>query len=1512
MTPSTVRCTRCGRELTLDGPDGEGVRCATGGVWLRVASGSGPGVRHVYCRLGEPSPPSPPSSAPDRRTFGLDAVDGPTPARVAVLGRYTLAGTLGAGGMGVVHRAWDPELDRWVALKVLARGGASPQLVERFRREARSAARLDHPHLVRVFDLGEEDGTLFFAMELVEGPSLGDVLEHAGRLPVEEAVRLAEQAARGLAAAHAEGFVHRDIKPGNLLIRQDGHLLVGDFGLVLDPSVTARLTRTEQVLGTPAYMAPEQVRGEAVGPAVDQYGLGAVLYEAVAGCRPYAGDTALSLQRAILEGPPAPLREVAPGLPRDLALVVETAMARSPAHRYPSMTAFADDLARLRRGEPVEAAPPSGARRVRRWLRRHRRLGGGLLGLASAAVLVLAVLSFQSAQETWAAASRQAAAAERWATLREHLVALEPQDPVAAEQAFEAFVAEDAHRGTPALAAAWRWRGARLEASGEPERAEKAWAQAFAVTDDASARRAPLRRLAERALLDGAWDRALVVADALEEAGGDPDDVRGYRAVARWALQDVEGAVAAGAPTTGRWASLALADALQHARRWEGWGRLHALPGRPDRVLHTADDRTRVLTLEAEPGVVDQWAVGPGVDQVAYLFADGALHGLAWAPAAGRGWFLPPGGWTGEGTQAVEDPAAPSATVAWDVDGDGQRELLVGFGPYTRAIRTFRWRAGRWAEEGPFDDVVGSDVAALTACDLDGDGVDELAVALGPWSAYAVQVYAAAPDRPRRLASRRTGYVTALACVARPGGGRRLAALKVDAYPNATVFPEPPHHGPWAGLYLLSLDGGALVEDARVDLVPRAPDRDPVQPVRRPPDGGGSLVSGDFDGDGLDDLAAWVGAWGPYLDLWRGLPDGGFAPPLQMADVYAGWVHDLDDDGDDELIVTHDGALWAMGLGDVPFPGRAPRLVPPREETDVATDDPALRVARRRAEDLVRMGLVTDAARSLVALGPLGDAAFQARTALRSAALFREARRPRASADRYRAAADHPDTRVEALRGLAEVLADDLRFDEAHAAAVALVAASSGDPEAHAAASALRDRVASHRADRSLTLDGGAPLPAAATLGVAGAVRRVPGEGLTLRATNADGVLLRVPFTWEGGVLDLRVEATVRRSEWASGVRFRVRHPETDRILAARLGVVGGAGTFRRAWSCHHEDGQTVWIGYSPMPSADTVDRVVWHLGAAGDRLRCRIDVDGRTTAWRTAATEPLPSGRWVLEVVAGGDPAIDDPLMAEVELASLAIVGARVSEGGLEDAPLRDGLRRLADGASTEALDRLAAVDAGPARDLAVAVAHLERADYAAAEDALGRLATAPDADAWIVPALRRGVRGLPQALARVAGERQAAWSSAALDAAIRAHPGDRALAVDLTAWTGGAPPPAPPDEAFRFFQARANAWRERGDPDSALRDAASALALDGASLDDRRRLQRLRLEAWLGLAAREEAEAEAVALLRGPDRAYWSTRLPRIADLVPDPATWERLVRRAAGPDPGDPASPDGSLGD
>ena len=274
-------------------------------------------------------------------------------------GRYELTHLIARGGMAQVYRAMDRQLERPVALKVLfPELSVDRTFVERFRREAQAAANLSHPNIVPVFDWGEDDSTYFIVMEYVEGRPLSAVLRDPQPMPPRQIATIGAGVAAALAFAHRHGVVHRDVKPGNVLITPDGDVKVTDFGIARAMNTEESLTQTGAVMGTAAYFSPEQAEGKGVDSRSDIYSLGVVLYEMAVGRPPFTGDSPVAVASKHVRDLPVLPREANPTVPPALEAVVMKAMAKNPDDRYGSAEELRADLLRFADGRPVEAGDP--------------------------------------------------------------------------------------------------------------------------------------------------------------------------------------------------------------------------------------------------------------------------------------------------------------------------------------------------------------------------------------------------------------------------------------------------------------------------------------------------------------------------------------------------------------------------------------------------------------------------------------------------------------------------------------------------------------------------------------------------------------------------------------------------------------------------------------------------------------------------------------------------------------------------------------------------------------------------------------------------------------------------------------------------------------------------------------------------------------------------------------------------------------------------------------------------
>src|SRR6201993_417823 len=348
-------CRNCGAKIFSDAPEG----LCTGCVLEAAIGGFPDAVAGVADRGDANKPPS------HKATRGAELL--------GELGDYELLEEVGRGGQGVVFRAHQKSLNRIVALKVIRLGQwASKAHLKRFRLEAEAAARLEHPGIVPIHEVGERDGSCYFSMKFVEGGQLDEVTRREP-MPIRRAVELIAKVARTVHYAHEHGILHRDIKPGNILLDAKGEPHLTDFGLARLVESESSVTQTLDVLGTPSYMAPEQAVGNnaAVSSATDVYGLGAVLYQLLTGQPPFAGGTTYETIRLLLDTEPRQPRLLNAKIDRDLSTICLKCLEKNQKRQYASALALTEDLGRCLKHEPIRARHVGPLIRGRKWVRRN-------------------------------------------------------------------------------------------------------------------------------------------------------------------------------------------------------------------------------------------------------------------------------------------------------------------------------------------------------------------------------------------------------------------------------------------------------------------------------------------------------------------------------------------------------------------------------------------------------------------------------------------------------------------------------------------------------------------------------------------------------------------------------------------------------------------------------------------------------------------------------------------------------------------------------------------------------------------------------------------------------------------------------------------------------------------------------------------------------------------------------------------------------------------------------------
>src|SRR5438067_2854017 len=373
-------CRKCGAKIFPDAPEGLCTGCV-----LETALGIFPDA----LAAGDACGPTDNVRAENANAPRVKATE--RAAKIlGELGDYELLEEVGRGGQGVVFRARQKSLNRTVALKVISLGQwASKVHLKRFRREAEAAASLDHPGIVPIYEVGERDGSCYFSMKFIEGGQIDEVGRRTS-ISLRKAAELIAKVARTVYYAHEHGILHRDIKPGNILLDQEGEPHLTDFGLARLVESESSVTQTLDVLGTPSYMAPEQAVGNnaAVSSKTDVYGLGAVLYQLLTGQPPFAGGATYETIKLLLDTEPKQPRLLNPKIDRDLSTICLKCLEKDPKRRYTSALALAEDLEHWLKHEPIQARRTGIFARGKKWVRRNPSralLAASLVALAAAA-----------------------------------------------------------------------------------------------------------------------------------------------------------------------------------------------------------------------------------------------------------------------------------------------------------------------------------------------------------------------------------------------------------------------------------------------------------------------------------------------------------------------------------------------------------------------------------------------------------------------------------------------------------------------------------------------------------------------------------------------------------------------------------------------------------------------------------------------------------------------------------------------------------------------------------------------------------------------------------------------------------------------------------------------------------------------------------------------------------------------------------------------------------------------
>ncbi|MEM7245624.1 MAG: serine/threonine-protein kinase [Acidobacteriota bacterium] len=1242
----------------------------------------------------------------------VGALAGPAPERTVGLpagfrlGGYTIVRRISSGGMAVVYEAEQDEPRRRVALKLLRELG-SEEAARRFRVEAAVLGALEHPGIARVYEVGlgtlpEGETVRFIAMEYVDGAHVDDHVRPQ-RPDVEAVVELIAQVAEAVGHAHRRGIVHRDLKPGNCLVDREGRPKVIDFGIAsirdAELSATVAPTATGEVLGTVVYMAPEQLAGnpDAIGPPTDVHALGTLLYELLAGRRPHDTGTQSTAVLLAREAEAPRLRTLVPDLPRDVEVIVHAALEPDPKRRYPDAEAFAADLRRFVRHEPIEARPPSALYRLEKWSRRNRaplKAMGATLGLL--AVLAAAAWGVRAWSDHRVAERRESDLATRLAVVQDRMRILRDEsEDQAAAALFDEFVSEPGHAGSRAVTRAWLDHGTRLFEDERLADAVRAFGFAYTSAPTSALRAESLERLLRTHHRQGDLLAADAVLALLEEqhpgrALPGLDDLHFETAVAR-------------ADLTAARARLSVDDAREPLLDLLASAAILA-------SFEPAADVTTLAVHDHDADGRDELLVALDKKDLAWLTASGQLTTLS-LPEGLAGYDLTI---TGEHLIVIPRADGGGTVLALVLRDATTAENVLAEVHATELVERFRWAGesvfslasltsssgatrvfagSAWAENHfweidlargevtsahPDTEAWESYITTMATMDLDADGDEELVVGLGPPEGFELRAYDT--EGPLRLLARcRIGYPHAL--VGLPtGDGRSLAAVSTSRWHKSkTMFPEGDHGGPPRGIYLHGLAGDSLIHVGSSSL-------DPTDTEFR------HLHAGDIDGDGLADL---VHADARQVRLLRQLPSD--APPsTSFAGLLVeGWevrsLAQLDADPELEVVILRTDLSWS-GPVELRALGLEGEPLPVRERSKPTAMRSRGSAARQRAQQLAGLGLTDIAAESLEHLS-----SFEAGGKERSRLLLEAAALHQVSSDgsrdglaaeaRLAAVRADPDD-VQLWREGIEILWHQGRFDEATPLLEERLADGGLSPEMTEWTRKRLEALAPlgrPELEEVLVFDG--KLEDSWQLEQPLLVRHDPrGGALDIDAFSGTEELLRLPLRRVGEDLGISVEAELEHFERGSIVEILLRpRGSEEAALGVRWSGFGWGGfLFRDVGSFvqgkHEQLGG--WVDTS-QPNV-TGSNVVSLLARPGEGTwRTLTDSRGIHRSF-VPKTHEREDEAWELVVRTRSSPSIDSA-WAHLELREIRLQGLRVDRSapsigerrGVELAELLSGTRR-------------------------------------------------------------------------------------------------------------------------------------------------------------------------------------------------------------------------------------------
>ncbi len=1141
-------------------------------------------------------------------------------------------------------------------------------------REAQAMARLSHPNVVAVHEVGVVAGAVFVAMEYVEGVDLQEWLAAEER-PWRELVAALREAGRGLITAHQEGLVHRDFKPSNVLVGDDGRIRVADFGLAtrregalprhaagsaqLSSSTAQTLTHDHALVGTPLYMAPELLKGQSASPASDQYAFCVALYEALYDAVPFSGETLDELTRSVLADPVPPRPPGSP-VPEWIHSALVRGLARAPEDRFASMEELVELL-----GEDPEAEQALRARRT-------RTVVGIIVGTMALLIIVIAAYAairrYVREQAANTRLERLGAELESLRAAGEHGDAL----PL-----LEAFVALPENRGLAVVARAYLlWADSLDDDAAAIDAYASAYVSARRRAEEVAALRGLILRMRNLGLT-GQAAAALRVLEQLDAEAAASGALRPIRLAAALAHRDLPGAAALltddEALADPRWREILTRLASTTPLSDPSFARSRPIPaevqlldtdgdgvhefatrpaGQPLR-LFTGTSTPRLL-LEVDIGEprrfqhLEPLVQGEPLALATYSTENPAIYRVHLLTYDERGAVRVLDAW---------DDSSMTSGLRADLDRDGELEIYVISQAYTRRFwRIDREADGRWSRKVAHrpTDSSRSDLTHITVADLDDDGEDELVVAAGPWKAYDLRVFEPLEERALDLVARRSfGSFNSLATI-RKEGPDLLAFVKTNEQISPGRFPATSPQGEPAGLYIVGLEGRTLGTHAytpgeselSADGVTSTP---PLQ----------LTGAGDLDGDGQDELVLWTRHRGMILLRWS---EGRPLDTLTIGGLIPLLVADIDGDGRADILarITGEGdpRVVLLGIGDVPLPPLGEAELEPQPVPEEVVD-PSLAAAWRHAEQLVAIGVPK---RSAAELSTIGRFSGEPGTPMlmRAGEIYAEVGEDRLAAENYLAAATRPSIASKALAGAASAKRRLGELTEAlDLTRRRFPFADGGERAAIEAEESLYAAATGPRPELEFTFDG--VLAPEWRIFDPVAIQRDLGERALSMWADGNQRLASYPLTWDGGPVSLEVELEIDRLEWGTGLVVNITDDERTWLSVK----VGGYGTVSAPYN-QADIAINGAVSLSVGVSSTLRARVEVYPGL--ETVTTQLWVDGEERPLSVRARDPRPEpGPLTLAL---SSVSTDPHFVGHARLRSIRTRGFQAGEAAEEGAP--------------------------------------------------------------------------------------------------------------------------------------------------------------------------------------------------------------------------------------------------